>query len=123
MACSLVENIESWQRGLLVFSVYHTPNDVASIAPLSISTPESEFLFEWTNLEHFEHFLQHAERLGITVLLAGVRPDLLEAFRVFSGAAQLKLKNPANLKFEDLQIEPAVGLRPAFATTNQSEIV
>src|SRR5277367_762242 len=46
-----VENIESWRRGLLVFSVYHTPNDVASIAPLSISTPESELLFEWTNLQ------------------------------------------------------------------------
>ncbi len=32
-------------------------------------------------LEHFEHFLKHTERLGITVLLAGVRPDLLEAFK------------------------------------------
>jgi SulP family sulfate permease len=32
-------------------------------------------------LEQFEHFLKHTEALGITVLLAGVRPDLLEAFK------------------------------------------
>ncbi|MGD0116613.1 MAG: SulP family inorganic anion transporter [Candidatus Binatus sp.] len=33
------------------------------------------------SLEQFEHFLKHAEALGITVLLAGARPDLIEAFR------------------------------------------
>ena len=31
-------------------------------------------------LEHLEHFLRSAERKGVTVLLAGVRPDLLDAF-------------------------------------------
>jgi SulP family sulfate permease len=33
------------------------------------------------SLEHFEHFLKHAEALGITVLLAGARPDLIDAFQ------------------------------------------
>jgi sulfate permease, SulP family len=32
-------------------------------------------------LERLEHFLKTSERLGITVLLAGVRPDLLDAMR------------------------------------------
>ena len=32
-------------------------------------------------LERLEHFLKSSERLGLTVLLAGVRPDLLEALR------------------------------------------
>jgi SulP family sulfate permease len=31
-------------------------------------------------LERLEHFLRHAERHGFRVLLAGVRPDLLDAF-------------------------------------------
>ena len=31
-------------------------------------------------LEHLEHFLHAADRRGVTVLLAGVRPDLLDAF-------------------------------------------
>jgi SulP family sulfate permease len=31
-------------------------------------------------LEQFQHFLGHADALGITVLLAGARPDLLDAF-------------------------------------------
>jgi SulP family sulfate permease len=31
-------------------------------------------------LEQLEHFLRGAERKGVTVLLAGVRPDLLDAF-------------------------------------------
>jgi sulfate permease, SulP family len=32
-------------------------------------------------MEQLEHFLKAAERLGITVLIAGVRQDLLEAYR------------------------------------------
>jgi SulP family sulfate permease len=32
------------------------------------------------SLEHLEHFLKHAEAAGITVWLAGLQPDLLEAF-------------------------------------------
>ena len=32
-------------------------------------------------LERLEHFLKKAERLGLTVLFAGLRPDLLEALR------------------------------------------
>jgi SulP family sulfate permease len=32
-------------------------------------------------LEHFEHFLKHAEASHITVWLAGVQPDLLQIFR------------------------------------------
>jgi SulP family sulfate permease len=32
-------------------------------------------------LEHFEHFLKQAELRGVTVLLAGLQPDLLDAFR------------------------------------------
>ena len=32
-------------------------------------------------LEQLEHFLKRAESLGIEVLLAGMRPDLLDAFR------------------------------------------
>src|SRR5271166_6651794 len=85
MACSLVENIESWQRGLLVFSVYHTPNDVASIAPLSITAPESEFLFEWTK---------------------------------FNCAALREASDEGGAQSGTIDV---VGLRAAFATTNQSE--
>jgi len=32
-------------------------------------------------LEHFEHFLKQTEARGVSVLLAGLQPDLLEAFR------------------------------------------
>jgi sulfate permease, SulP family len=32
------------------------------------------------SLEHLEHFLKHAQSQGITVWLAGLRPDLLSAF-------------------------------------------
>jgi len=32
-------------------------------------------------LERIEHFLKSSQKLGITVLLAGARPDLLEALR------------------------------------------
>jgi sulfate permease, SulP family len=30
-------------------------------------------------LERLEHFIRHSQSLGITVLLAGARPDLLDA--------------------------------------------
>jgi SulP family sulfate permease len=33
------------------------------------------------SLEHFEHFLKHAHAAGITVWLAGLKPDLLESFQ------------------------------------------
>jgi len=38
-------------------------------------------------LERIEHFLHEADRLGITVLLAGVRPDLLAAITSLGFAA------------------------------------
>jgi SulP family sulfate permease len=33
------------------------------------------------SLEHFEHFLKHARAAGLTLWLAGVKPDLLESFQ------------------------------------------
>jgi sulfate permease, SulP family len=44
------------------------------------------------SLEHLEHFLKHAETAGITVWLAGLQPDLLEAFGRLRFSAWLALE-------------------------------
>src|SRR5208337_5518476 len=41
------------------------------------------------SLERFEHFLRHAQATGITVWLAGLKPDLLDAFRRLNFSAWL----------------------------------
>jgi len=41
------------------------------------------------SLEHFEHFLKHAQVAGITVWLAGLKPDLLDSFQRLKFSAWL----------------------------------
>ena len=41
------------------------------------------------SLEHFEHFLRHAHAAGITLWLAGLKPDLLESFQRLNFSALL----------------------------------
>nr|WP_294552132.1 SulP family inorganic anion transporter [uncultured Rhodopila sp.] len=41
------------------------------------------------SLEHFEHFLKHAHAAGITLWLAGLKPDLLESFQRLNFSALL----------------------------------
>jgi SulP family sulfate permease len=42
------------------------------------------------SLEHFEHFLKHAHAAGLTLWLAGLKPDLLDSFKRLNFSAWLK---------------------------------